>query len=243
MKLLIISDIHCETHFDGGLSFINNLNDSNVDICILAGDICASAEIPTVLNLFCKKFNKVVYVLGNHEYWGLYSREQVKAFSRQAVRENKNLHWLDNETVIINNHRIVGGTMWFPNAPLVPTIKSSMPDFRLIPNFEQWVYEENKNFTNLLLNDLHKNDIVITHHLPSAKSVDPYWKGSILNTFFVCDVESVIEDVQPSIWIHGHTHSSMNYNIGQCNIICNPFGYATMQNSKFNEHLIVDTGL
>jgi hypothetical protein len=64
--------------------------------------------------------------------------------------------------------------------------------------------------------------------------------GNPLNPFFVCDLERLIRERRPKLWIHGHTPSSLNYRIGATNVVCNPFGYAGMeQNSAFDDKLVV----
>ena len=60
------------------------------------------------------------------------------------------------------------------------------------------------------------------------------FKHSNLNKFYVNElVLPAIEKQQrdlpnvkmPNIWIHGHTHSSFDYNLQGMRVICNPFGY------------------
>ena len=29
----------------------------------------------------------------------------------------------------------------------------------------------------------------------------------------------------PVLWVHGHTHDSFDYQIGNCRVVCNPRGY------------------
>ena len=35
----------------------------------------------------------------------------------------------------------------------------------------------------------------------------------------------IIDNPRIKLWIHGHVHNSFDYNIGQCHIICEPYGY------------------
>ena len=34
---------------------------------------------------------------------------------------------------------------------------------------------------------------------------------------------------QPRLWIHGHTHESFDYQIGKTRVVCNPRGYASIE--------------
>lgn len=237
MKIQILSDLHLEFHKDQGVSFINSLND-NCDVLILAGDITSYSLLKLTLNRFCNKFKDVVYVLGNHEYY--YSdKSEVNSIMMEACEEKSNLHWLNNSIKSIDGVRFVGNTMWFKEDPLAPF--NLMHDFSKIRDLSNWVYKENNETLNFLRKEILPGDVVVTHHLPSYKSVDPFYKNSRLNSFFVCDVEDIIADKSPKLWIHGHTHSSLDYTIEDTRILCNPFGYLNYElNPKFKDELIVE---
>ncbi len=100
-------------------------------------------------------------------------------------------------------------------------------------------YDINKYSTSLLVKALEDypddNFIVMTHHTPSLKSSHPKWGGpeNILNyVFHNTNLEDVIASY-PRIkyWVHGHTHDSFNYMIGDCNVLCNPRGYYRSENN------------
>ena len=81
----------------------------------------------------------------------------------------------------------------------------------------------------------------MTHHLPSQQCVAPQHKDSPLNPFFVCDMEDLILERQPSLWLFGHTHSSVDIQIGKTRLLCNPFGYADYEaNPLFSNRLIIE---
>lgn len=68
----------------------------------------------------------------------------------------------------------------------------------------------------------------------------PKYKGSPLNRYFVGAAEQVFEN-RPALWIHGHTHESMDYLHGTTRVLCNPFGYMDYEvNPHFNPALVVD---
>jgi predicted phosphodiesterase len=44
-----------------------------------------------------------------------------------------------------------------------------------------------------------------------------------------------------ALWIHGHTHVSQDYRIGNTRVICNPRGYAGYElNPAFDPRLIIE---
>jgi hypothetical protein len=77
--------------------------------------------------------------------------------------------------------------------------------------------------------------------LPHDRSVAPQFRGSPINVFFLCDQEHLITKRKPALWVHGHTHSSMNHHVGPTQIVCNPFGYVADElNAAFDEHTKID---
>ena len=85
--------------------------------------------------------------------------------------------------------------------------------------------------------------VVVTHFLPSAKSVAKRWKGDPANTGFASGLDHLIE--KANFWFHGHTHGSCDYQLGQCRVVCNPRGYASRkkplnpENMQFNPSLVI----
>lgn len=256
MKILPLSDLHFEFHRDGGEAFVKTLPEGDlVDVVVLAGDIAVGPGIPAALKLFCDRYEKVVYVHGNHEFYDQYYGDVI-AHTLRATEENENLIWLNNDHIWIKNEdaryasevlneRFVGNTLWFPQPEDYLTYeraKRGMTDFSAIKDFESWVFDRNASHINFLNEIVDYMDIVVTHHLPTFESVDRQYEGSPLNAFFVCDMRELILKSRPKLWIHGHTHTSMDYMLGNTRIVCNPFGYARIEeNSRFDARLIIDT--
>ena len=83
-------------------------------------------------------------------------------------------------------------------------------------------------------------DVVVTHHLPSERSVAPWFEGDPLNRFFLCGVDDLIQRVAPALWVHGHTHASVYTHVGCTRIVCNPLAYLNFDhNPDFDEKLVV----
>lgn len=233
----ILSDLHFEFHPDGGRAFIESLDVQDDEVLLLAGDIAVGPRLPGALEMFCDRFRDVVFTYGNHEFYGT-TRERMLGLERAISLALGNLRILDKEAIDLGGGRsLLGCPLWFgpSSAP-----KSAMSDFRLIHGFEAWVYEENARSVEFLRREMKPRDVVLTHYLPSQKSVAPRWQGSPLNDFFVCDVEALIVERQPALWVHGHTHDSLDYQIGATRVLCNPFGYlGREENSAFDPNLRV----
>lgn len=238
MRVLVASDLHFEFHEDGGRSFVESLDPRGIDAIIVAGDLSDSRGLPDALALLCARFAHVVYVHGNHEFYRA-SRPSVLAATSRAVAALPNLHWLDHSSVEIGGHRFVGTPLWYPNDPAAP--RHMMNDFHAIEDFAQWFERENERAVGFLATSVREGDIVITHMLPSQRSVSPRFTSSPLNPFFVCDVEEALLRHRPALWIHGHTHDSCDYVLGTTRVVCNPFGYAGVEeNRRFDAHLVLE---
>jgi len=242
MHIQLLSDLHFEFHADHGQSFVESLDPRGVDVLVLAGDIAVGDGIAEALDRFCSRYANatVLYVHGNHEFYGQ-SRAHVVNVSRQAVSRNANLKWLDGDVVVIDGHRFIGAPLWFPHQAAAAPYERMMNDFVQIRDFRRWVYAENSRAIDLLNRELRANDIVVTHYLPAHESIVPKYRDSPLTPFFLCDMEALIRDRQPALWMHGHTHESLDYALGTTRILCNPFGYARHElNPNFVDARVVE---
>jgi len=238
MKILLISDVHTEFHRDGGRSFLDSLN-TDVDVVVIAGDLCLYPDLDKTLRWFVEAFQQVIYLWGNHECWDT-EIEKVREEAHYCAGAISNLHILDNTAITIGGQRFVGGTLWFRNDPLI--VRSLTKDFERIRHAPKAIYEENARTIEFLEREVEGDDIVVTHYLPSLKSVPFHWKSDhAMNRFFVCDMEDFICRAEPKMWFHGHSHRSKDYRISETRIICNPFGYARVDlNPDFEEDLLIE---
>jgi Icc-related predicted phosphoesterase len=106
------------------------------------------------------------------------------------------------------------------------------PDFENISRLSHWVYEYNRAFVELAERATAET-VVITHYLPSLQSVLPQFQMSDSGRFFLGDVDSIIVERKPRLWLHGHTHNSADYQYERTRVICNPFGYSWDLNAQF----------
>lgn len=64
-----------------------------------------------------------------------------------------------------------------------------------------------------------KQNMVITHHAPSIKSIPLKFRDDIVSAAYASNLESIILQYRPDYWIHGHIHEPSDYTIGNTNII------------------------
>lgn len=227
LRVQILSDLHLEFDDDDGKFFVQNLPVEG-DVLILAGDVLSLRQPEKALQTFrwfCERFKHVVFVPGNHEYYKV-SPETAETLLQECVTHISNLHLLNPGMVCLEGIRFLGGTLWFPYSPEEVRYRSSMNDFRLIPDFVPWVHTTHTAHLNFFKHNLQRGDILITHHLPHPRSIAPEYAGSVLNRFFLAgDAASLVDYGEAQLWVHGHTHTSCDYQIAGTRVICNPRGY------------------
>jgi len=237
MRIRILSDLHLEFHRDGGGTLISSQADADWDVMVLAGDITDSSRIVDTMELFKKVAGSrpIILVAGNHEYYQGSWRDV-----HYTLDQLEGIHFLDNRTVTIEGQRFVGTTLWFRHSGMEEPNDVLMNDFRNIRGFRGWVDQEAKKSSSFLDETISTGDIVVTHYLPHARSIHPDFEHSVLNPYFLHNVSPLVEDRGAKLWIHGHTHCSMDYDAGPTRVICNPFGYIRCdENRNFQEHLTV----
>lgn len=265
MRIRPLSDLHFEFHADLGKEFISRQDPHGVDLLVLPGDITHAHLSAEMFERFRKKFScPIVFVPGNHEHHKS-SRGPVRRALRAAVDRLRGVHWLDNEVIEIDGQRILGTTLWYarPELPIHPLLLSTrdewqrgiirmkesaasdkiiedlFADFKFISGLHTWVYEEHDRAMTFLRDNLRQGDIVISHFLPSRCSVTETWRDRLNTGFFVTDVHALIEERKPALWMHGHTHESLDYRIGPTRVLCNPLGYKKETNTRFDDALTV----
>lgn len=245
MKLRIASDLHFEFHADGGAHLASDVTSGDdFDVLVVAGDLSDKAIIARSLSTLAVMTKKpIVFVPGNHEFYGSTKHSTLEAIDSAALAY-PHLHVLNDSTVTIDGQRFVGTPLWFrrSNAP-----KALMNDFVQISRFDSWVYPANEAAERFLAAEVRATDIVVTHYLPTPESIAPEYRGSPLNPFFLCDLTTFIRAETPKLWVHGHTHSSCDYEVRgwesgfSTRVVCNPFGYAGHEeNPKFSAHFTVE---
>lgn len=85
--------------------------------------------------------------------------------------------------------------------------------------------------------------VVVTHHAPHWRSVSAQFQQDHLSGAFASDLPEHFFAV-PTLWVHGHTHDSFDYSVGQCRVVCNPRGYvvdgADGGNPNFRDRMVID---
>lgn len=244
LRIKLVSDLHFEWQRDRGEAFcklFRQIHDS-FDVLVVAGDLASSDCLEDALMGICNAVfpKEVIYVAGNHEYWGSDYREVHDLLDQIDVRY-ENLHVLDESAATIQGQRFIGATLWFPDHPEARKLEKKWVDFRHISGLADWVYDENASTQCYFRDNIQSGDVVVTHHLPSYLAVTPRWAGNACNRFFVTPMDEVIVEARPTLWLYGHTHDSNDFQLNGTRLICNPYGYSGYEvNPTFDSKLVIN---
>jgi predicted phosphodiesterase len=253
VKLNILSDLHLST------SPLDQPRTAS-DVVILAGDIAKPAQAIAWAQGFGKP---VVFVPGNHEFYGSSLQETVEQMKQLA--HGTSVFVLDNECLVLDGMRFLGSTLWTdflaagPGAAQQAAIAQSVQfnrDFSriravpgehgrlLAPQDCAELFTRNTQWLKTQLSTTFSGPtVVVTHHAPSLQSVPKRFAGSPLNANFVSDAEQLVAESNAQLWVHGHLHDSFDYTLHNTRVLCNPRGYTrdgVSENAQFNPHLTVD---
>ncbi|HLF97444.1 MAG TPA: metallophosphoesterase [Methylococcaceae bacterium] len=225
MKINFFSDIHLEF---GPMP----LPLTDADIIVAAGDIGVGRQGVDWLR---NSIVPVVYVAGNHEFYGGEYDETLRTLRRQAIGTPVN--FLQNEYFILEDVRFLGCTLWTNlgdgEGGKLEDMRAIVNDFKQIRHGKRllmlsdyilkhqaslaWLEEE-------LSRPFHGPTVVVTHHAPLPNC----WKGlsHSLKRFAYCnDLHELMERFDIPVWIHGHTHFLNDIVHDRTRVLCNPRGY------------------
>lgn len=250
LEFRLMSDVHNECYADFLQYNLPHMGGDENRVLVIAGDFTTlrhAAKSAETLTKLGKRFKAVIYVPGNHEYYG-FRIDPVKAraqFDKMNPEGLTNIHFLLRDSVVIDGIRFVGATLWTDidkRNPLVEiALREIMNDFKRITYVDKerdiyskfrphhWLKEHRKDldFIRETVEAADEQCIVVTHHAPSFQSRDPAYEWDKNgNHGYMSDLDQFIH-CHPNIshWLHGHIHHPSDYIIGCTNVICNPYGY------------------
>lgn len=244
MKVQPISDMHVEMGLIDGI--YKKVVKTDADVLVLAGDIGSHNDIiESLIRMHHHAEKPVVFVPGNHEYYGT-SRAKLDILFDELNEDYPNIHVLTEKAVKIGDVWFVGSTGWWDGSGgnIGQTVRFGLNDFRMIKELAwaessaQWGIawgREARIFFDQTLAKIRKDEgedakiVCVSHHYPHMNSLHPDFAGSPLNACFGNRWEWLIEKHHPTMWIHGHTHKAFDYWVKHeghdTHMVCNPHGY------------------
>jgi len=252
MKLNVLSDLHLSQGEAPAPA-------RDADVIVLAGDIAR----PAAAMAWARSLGRpVLYVPGNHEFYGGTLAGTLRELRERAA--GSAVHVLADSEITLGGVRFLGSTLWTdfrlfgdgePRDTAAAEALVHMRDFQRIHLDE----DRQQVFTPLDAETLFQRHsawlahamrqpfggptVVITHHAPSARSVEPRFAASPLSACFASRADQLLDEGQPTLWIHGHMHHTVDYRSGRTRVLSNPRGYVIRgqpENPRFDPGFVVE---
>lgn len=215
------------------------------------------------------QYERVVHIMGNHEHYNGLWESTAQEFREFWTSKSPNVTFLEKEHVqIADDVRIWGGTLWTDfrrnDSMIMNCARLGMNDYNLIQTFKppehasmyarshfrriqpELIYQDHleafKSLKEAVESHPSAHWVAMSHHGPSYRSIDHRFGNDPLNYCYASDLdEFIVSHPQINVWVHGHTHTSHAYVLGETAVICNPRGYANLrlepENPTFNPEL------
>lgn len=258
MRLLILSDLHLEVWRD----FVPRFDTAATkpDVVVLAGDIHTKARAPAWA---ARTFpdTPVMYISGNHEFYGE-TLDHMGTAIRVDCEKYSNVHYLDCDEYELQGVRFLGVTLWTDfllfglnrKRDVMVDVGNVMNDYQRIrvasagyrkvrPQDTAQLHAAQRSWLEIKLGEPFPGPtVVITHMAPSMHSVAPEYASDPVSAAFASNLDELVQ--KATLWIHGHTHTSFDYLLGQCRVVANPLGYMMRgghpENDDFDPNFIVE---
>lgn len=248
MKIHVLSDLHTEFEpFDPP--------ETDAELVVLAGDTSMGTRgMEQAREWFPGR--PVLYIAGNHEYY----RESTPRLNRKLAEAAHacGMHFLENGAVVIGGVRFLGCTLWTDfelfgeRHHSMAAAQAAMNDFRLIrvdPDYRRFRPADARVSHMVSLDWLCTQldvpfdgpTVVVTHHAPSLRSVNPRFHSHPATPAYASDLEWLL-DGRAVMWIHGHTHLCVDYEMGGTRVISNQRGYPEDPVDGFDPAFVVEVG-
>ncbi|MEH2472401.1 putative phosphodiesterase [Nitrobacteraceae bacterium AZCC 2161] len=258
MRLWVISDLHMEQ--TRGWDLPAGAARPDFDVLVVAGDLITRMERGAEWLLKRVTDRPVVYVAGNHEFWGCDIDRTVEKARLAAA--GTSLHILQSNAVVIDNVLFVGATLWtdfelFGNRDLAMSrAAEGMNDYRRIrkrrylerlrPTDTLARHFESRDFISHATREAHvQRTVVVTHHGCVREAMKAGTETDILSAAYTSDCSDLLEDVD--LWIYGHTHESRDFTVGRTRIVSNSKGYGPWppkqrgwENMRFDPNYVIE---
>lgn len=253
MRIRVFSDLHLDF---GPLA----VPPVAADVVVLAGDIhTGDTGITWARDTFGDR--PVVYVLGNHEYYGHHLPEHAAHLARLGAPLG--VHVLEHSEVELGGVIFLGCTLWTDMALLgsaqktAQALRFGMADYRaihlgadpLLGDIEPRLLQPTDTIRqhhralawldDALRRHAGRPTVVVTHHAPSPRSLGEHDRG-VHTAAYASRLDTFVEKSGARLWIHGHTHQCRDYWLASTRVVCNARGYADRPQALFDPACVVE---
>lgn len=233
MKIQILSDLH--TEFED-----YNIPKTDADVIVLAGDIGVKMSGLQYALRKCKV--PTIYVAGNHEYYGAAIPQLTEKL--RLASNGTNVHFLENQEIIIGSTRFLGCTLWTDflllgtekKYPAMWEASEKMTDFRRVrrsPVYRKlrpvdtiaMHYDSIAFIQKIASTPFNGRTVVVTHHAPLEESIGKKYDSIELSAAYASKLDELFMSLAIDVWIHGHTHHCMDFYYHKTRVVSNQRGY------------------
>jgi Icc-related predicted phosphoesterase len=226
----------------------------NGDILIIAGDLCHARcldappddgfllkqrdRVLRFIDEAQKRFAHVLLIAGNHDHYDAVFSDTIGTLRRGLP----GITVLDNEAVELGGMRFFGGTLWTDceGRTKLDAVRKKCGEFFFVkvrepdgtlrkfrPEDAVSAFDTACRALRTELDRANGNKlVVITHHAPSRKGLNPYHAGNGLDAAYASDLEPLIAETDSvAVWVHGHTHIRRVYRIGRTDVRTDARGF------------------
>ena len=245
MNVLTVSDLHNEfyRHKKQPIPDINV--DAPIDLVIFAGDIDTGTKGMAWAIEQAKKLNvPAVYIPGNHEFYGKNYHSTVRKMDE--LSQGSPVTLLVDKAIVINGVQLIGAILWTDFELLSRDTRESamreagelMSDYSKIRMDVRGTYAKLKPLDTLRMHtqsmqfieatlekEFEGTRIIATHHAPSVHSIEEDDRENMISTAYASELSSTMRLYDIDLWVHGHTHVKVDYELEGTRVFSNPKGY------------------
>jgi predicted phosphodiesterase len=259
LRLWIQSDLHMELTRGWDLPAVADR--PHYDVLVIAGDLIPRMERGVAWLLERVTDRPVIYIAGNHEFYGCDIDRTVE--KARALAAGTNVHVLQNDSIQIGDVVFIGATFWtdfdlFGDPEYAMQVAAeTMNDYRKIrlgryqyrlrPHHTLQRHQESRDFiTRELRKEKTGARVVVTHMGPHPLAIRRGFERDIASAAYTSDCSDLL-NMGVDAWIYGHTHETENRLIGTARVIANAKGYGpwmpaerTWDNPNFDPRLVIE---
>lgn len=268
IRFSVHSDLHTEFFGENFCyqehTFLNFNQDKPLDYLFLAGDIGNKKSLPVFFEQLRQQIptdshTKIIFVLGNHEYYGAEYHLAIAAYRELAQQYNITL--LENELLVDNENQLLiyGGTLWSDFA-LGGNVEKSLiwaqlniSDFHYIKFIEKYnkfrkfrasdaqkIFKQStSNIKKWFAKSEYQNykKIAVTHFLPLKDCIDPKHKNYESGAYWASNIPEIVK--LADVWVYGHSHDNISQSVNidgkDVLLVSNQLGYMEETKISFPE--------
>jgi predicted phosphohydrolase len=234
VRLHVLSDLHLE-HAPLQVPAVE------ADVVVLAGDVApGTAGVEWIRRHLTGR--PVLYVAGNHEYYGQDLPGLTDALRRAA--QGSEVHVLENEQVVIDGVRFLGCSLWSDFDLAGPEQRESSMRVcgRLVNDYKRIeLTDPRRPLRPEDTRDLHLASrawlasclavphdgptVVITHHAPVTGGRPENPLMAAIGGAFASDLSELMEGERVRLWVFGHIHRRVDSEVNGTRLVSNQRGY------------------